>query len=185
MVRIGIIGGSSRPNRVGAVVADWVQEVASRRTDAEFALVDLVELNLPLFDEPVPPIVGQYANQHTRDWAAIVASFDGYLFVTPEYNHSMSGVLKNAIDFVHAEWNNKAAGFVSYGAAGGVRAVEHLRLVMAELQVATVRAQLTLNSYADFENFSTFKPTQRHEETLNAVLDQIVSWATALRTVRA
>ena len=114
----------------------------SRRSarDAEFELVDIKDFNLPLLDEPVPPSLGKYSKQHTKKWAAKIASFDGFVFVTPEYNHGISGALKNAIDFLFAEWNNKAAGFVGYGSAGGVRAVEHLRLVMAEVQVAD-RAQ--------------------------------------------
>jgi NAD(P)H-dependent FMN reductase len=184
MLKIAIILGSTRPNRVGEAVAVWVLEVAKKRKDAEFALIDLADINLPLLDEGVPPIVGQYANQHTKDWSAVVAGFDSYVFVAPEYNHSISGGLKNAIDFLYAEWNNKAAGFVSYGSAGGVRAVEHLRLVMAELQIATVRAQLTLNAYTDFENFSDFKPTERHADTLNGVFDQVIAWGTALKPLR-
>jgi NAD(P)H-dependent FMN reductase len=100
----------------------------------------------------------QYSKPHTKAWAAKVNAFDAYVFVTPEYNHGTSGALKNAIDYLYREWNNKAAGFVSYGSAGGARAVEHLRLVMAELQAATVRAQVLLSLFTDFENFSTFKP---------------------------
>jgi NAD(P)H-dependent FMN reductase len=184
MLKIAIILGSTRPNRVGATVAQWVNEIAGKRADAKLELIDVAELDLPLLDEELPPAVGQYARQHTRDWVAKVASFDAFVFVTPEYNHSVPAALKNAIDFVHAEWADKAAGFVSYGAAGGIRAVEHLRLILAELQVATVRAQLTLNSYTDFENFYDFKPTGQHEETLNAVLDQVVSWGTALQSAR-
>ena len=111
------------------------------RTDAEFEFVDIADFKLPLLDEPVPPSMGQYTHEHTKTWAKKIASFDGYVFVTPEYNHGISGALKNAIDYLYREWNNKAAGFVSYGSANGVRAVEHLRLVMAELMVATVRAQ--------------------------------------------
>ena len=87
--------------------------------------------------------------------------------MTPEYNHGISGALKNAIDFLYAEWNNKAAGFVGYGSAGGVRAVEHLRLVMAEVQVATVRNQVALSLFTDFENFATFKPAAYHENSVN------------------
>jgi NAD(P)H-dependent FMN reductase len=184
MLKIAIILGSTRPNRVGAIVAQWVNGLASKRTDAEFELVDVAELDLPLLDEELPPAVGNYARRHTQDWAAKVASFDAFVVVTPEYNHSVPAGLKNALDFVYAEWANKAAGFVSYGAAGGIRPVEHLRLIMAELQVATVRTQLTLNSYTDFENFYNFQPTGQHEETLNTVLDQVVSWGTALRAVR-
>ncbi|MFK3983800.1 NADPH-dependent FMN reductase [Micromonospora sp. NPDC050397] len=184
MLKVAIILGSTRPNRVGPIVANWVREIAAQRTDAEFELVDVAELGLPLLDAPLPPAVGQYANQHTKDWAAKVDSFDAYVFVTPEYNHSVPAALKNAIDYLFVEWHNKAAGFVSYGAASGIRAVEALRLILAELKVATVRAQVTLDSYRDFENFYDFKPTERHVEALNVVFDEVVSWGTALRTVR-
>src|SRR6476659_6890206 len=126
MIRVGVILGSTRPGRIGEAVAKWVFENASKRTDAEYELVDIADYNLPLLDEPVPPSMGQYSKPHTKAWAAKIGSFDGYVFVTPEYNHGISGALKNAIDFLFAEWNNKAAGFVSYGGAGGARAVEQL-----------------------------------------------------------
>ena len=106
------------------------------------------------------------------------------MFVTPEYNHSTSGALKNAIDFLYHEWTNKAAGFVGYGGALGTRAVENLRLVMGELQVADVRAQVGLSLYTDFENFSVFKPTPQHEKSVNAMLDQVIAWSGALKTLR-
>ncbi len=102
-------------------------------------------------DEPFPPLIDQYTKDHTKRWAAKINSFDAFVFVTAEYNHGIPGALKNAIDFLLKEWNNKVAGFVSYGSAGGVRAVEQLRLVMAEVKVATVRAQLQLSLYTDFE----------------------------------
>src|SRR5258708_476393 len=121
MTRIGIILGSTRPNRNGEQVANWVYDNASRRDDAEFELVDLRDYPLPHLDEPLPPSMGQYHNEHTRQWADKIASFDGFVIVTPEYNHGTSGVLKNAIDYLYAEWNNKAVGFVSYGAVGGAR----------------------------------------------------------------
>jgi NAD(P)H-dependent FMN reductase len=183
-VKIGIILGSTRPGRKGEAVAKWVYESARQRDDADFELVDLAEYNLPHLDEPLPPSLGQYAHDHTKAWASKIAEFDGYLFVTPEYNHSTSGVLKNAIDFLYAEWNNKAAGFVSYGAVGGTRAVEHLRLIMSELQVATVRAQVALSLFTDFENFSIFRPGERQVRALQATLDQLISWTRALRSVR-
>ncbi|GAA0938554.1 MULTISPECIES: NADPH-dependent FMN reductase [Streptomyces violaceusniger group] len=185
MPKIAIILGSTRPGRNGAAVAQWVFDIARRRTDAEYELVDIDDYRLPLLDEAVPPSLGQYAQPHTRTWAEKIASFDGYVFITPEYNHSTSGALKNAIDFLYAEWNNKAAGFVGYGSAGGTRAVEHLRLVMAELQVADVRAQVALSLFTDFENFSTFTPAEHQTEAVNTLLDQVVSWSTAMATVRA
>src|SRR4029079_4286102 len=151
---------------------------------AEFELVDIQDFALPLLDEPIPPSQGKYSKEHTKKWAAKVAPFDGYVFVTPEYNHGIPGALKNAIDFLYAEWNNKAAGFVGYGSAGGARAVEHLRLVMAEVQVATVRNQVALSLFTDFENYTAFKPREFHEKSINQMLDQIVSWGGALKTLR-
>lgn len=183
-LKIAIVLGSTRPGRYGEAVARWVQEIASQRDDAEFELVDIADFKLPHLDEVVPPALGQYTQAHTLVWADKVASFDGYLFVTPEYNHSVSGALKNAIDFVYAEWNNKAAGFVGYGSVGGTRAVEHLRLIMAELQVATVRSQVALSLYTDFVSPATFKPGEHQRPALETTLDQLVSWSRAMRTVR-
>ncbi len=184
MTRIAIIIGSTRPGRKGEAVARYVLDIARKRNDAEYALVDIAEYNLPHLDEPVPPSMGQYSKAHTLAWAKTIDAFDGYVFVTPEYNHSTSAALKNAIDFLFKEWNNKAAGFVSYGSAGGARAVEHLRLVMAELMVATVRAQAMFSLFTDFEAFTVFKPHPHHEKAVNAMLEQVVSWAGALKTVR-
>ena len=184
MIRIAIIIGSTRPGRKGEAVAKWVYEIAQKRSDAEFELVDVKDFNLPLLDEPVPPSLGQYAKEHTKVWAAKVDSFDAYVFVTPEYNHGTSGALKNAIDFLYKEWNNKAAGFVGYGGASGTRAVENLRLVMGELQVADVKAQVGLSLYTDFENFSVFKPAPQQEKSVNAMFDQVIAWGGALKTLR-
>jgi NAD(P)H-dependent FMN reductase len=184
MLKIAVILGSTRPGRNGEAVAKWAYDIARKRTDAQFELIDLKEVNLPLLDEPVPPSMGQYSKPHTKAWAARIDSFDGFVFVTPEYNHGTSAALKNAIDFLYKEWNNKAAGFVSYGSAGGARAVEHLRLVMGELQVADVRAQVLLSLFSDFENFSVFKPHARHEASVNAMLEQVVAWSGALQALR-
>lgn len=184
MLNLAIILGSTRPNRAGAAVAKWAYDLAVQRKDAQFELIDIKDFELPLLDEPVPPSMGQYSKPHTKAWAQKIDAFDGFVFVTPEYNHGTSGAMKNAIDYLYREWNNKAAGFVSYGSAGGTRAVEHLRLVMGELQVADVRSQVMLSLYTDFENFSNFKPASHHEKSLHAMLDQLVSWSGALKTVR-
>ena len=184
MTRIGIILGSTRPNRNGEQVARWVYDIAAQRSDAEFELVDLRDYPLPHLDEPLPASMGQYQNDHTQQWAEKIASFDGFVFVTPEYNHSTSGVLKNAIDYLYAEWNNKAAGFVSYGAVGGARAAEHLRLVAGELQMADVRQQVALSLLTEFENFSVFKPGDYNISALSTLLDQVISWSDALAPLR-
>ena len=184
MIIVGIIIGSTRPGRKAEAVAHWVYEIAARRSDAEFELVDIKDFNLPLLDEPVPAIMGRYSQPHTKAWARKIESFDAFVFVTPEYNHATTGALKNAIDFLYREWNNKVAGFVAYGGSGGVRAVENLRLVMAEMQVATVRAQAGLSVRTDWEAFTAFKPNPQHESSLNTMMDQVVAWGQALKTVR-
>jgi NAD(P)H-dependent FMN reductase len=184
MLRIAIIIGSTRPGRNGEAVGKWVHEIAKKRTDSNFELVDIRDFNLPLLDEPIPPSMGQYSKEHTKAWSLRIDSFDAYIFVTAEYNHGIPGALKNAIDFLYKEWNNKVAGFVSYGGAGGVRAVEQLRLVMAELKVATVRSQVTLSLFTDFENFTKFKPATFQENSANAMLDEVIAWGGALKTLR-
>jgi NAD(P)H-dependent FMN reductase len=185
VTRIGIILGSTRPNRNGEQVARWVLDVASRHDDAEFELVDLRDYPLPHLDEPLPPSLGQYQNEHTKQWADKIASFDGFVIVTPEYNHGTSGVLKNAIDYLYAEWNNKAVGFVSYGAVGGTLAVGQLRQVAGELQLADVRQQVALSLLTEFENLSVFKPGDYNLPALNTLLDQVLAWSTALAPLRA
>jgi NAD(P)H-dependent FMN reductase len=184
MIRVAIVTGSTRPGRHNEAVSRWVYQVAAERQDADFELVDIADYHLPLLDEQAPPSLGQYQHEHTKRWAQKIVSFDAYVFVTPEYNHSTSGALKNAIDFLYREWNNKAAAFVSYGGAGGVRAVEHLRLIMAELMVATVRAQVLLSLVDDFEQFRTFTPHPRHEQEVHRMLDQLIAWGGALKTLR-
>ncbi|MEV4582932.1 NAD(P)H-dependent oxidoreductase [Nonomuraea jabiensis] len=184
MIKIAIIIGSTRPGRNGEAVAQWVGDLAAKRGDAEFELVDLKDFDLPLLDEVMPASTGRYDLPRTRAWAAKIDSFDAYVFVTPEYNHSTSGALKNALDFLYAEWNNKAAGFVSYGVNGGTRAVEHLRLMMGELQIADVRAQVTLSLLTDFENYSVFRPAAQQENAVDTMLDQVIAWGQALRPLR-
>ena len=183
-VKIAVITGSTRPGRNNEAVARWVYGLARTRTAVEFELVDIKDYHLPLLDEPVPASLGQYSQPHTKAWAAKIAAFDAYVFVTPEYNHGTSAALKNAIDYLFREWNNKAAGFVGYGGAGGVRAVEHLRTILANVMVATVQAQVMLSLFTDFENFVTFRPNPRHEQEAHAMLDQVITWGAALRSLR-
>lgn len=185
MLKVAIILGSTRPGRKSEAVGQWVHGLASQRTDASFELVDLRDFNLPLMDEPGLPSQHQYTKPHTLAWAAKIETFDAFVFVTPEYNHGTSGALKNALDYLYREWNNKAAGFVSYGSAGGVRAVEQLRLILAELQVATVRSQVMLSLFTDFEHYTTFKPAAHHEKSVKSMLDQVLAWGGALKSLRS
>lgn len=184
MLKIAVILGSTRPGRNGEQVAQWVMNQAKQRGDAQFDLIDLKEINLPLLDEAVPAGYSQYANEHTKAWAKLIAQYDGYVIITPEYNHAPGAALKNALDFLYQEWNNKAVAFVSYGSAYGVRAVEQLRLIAGELQLADVRSQVQLSLYQDFENFSAFKPQAHQADSLTTTLDQLVAWSGALKPLR-
>ena len=183
--KIAVILGSTRPGRNGRAVAEWVLERAKSRPDADYELIDLLDYPLPHLDEPIPPSRGHYTGDHTKDWAATIAAYDGYVFVTPEYNHSIPGVLKNAIDYIYAEWNNKAAGFVSYGTVGGVRAVEQLRVICGALQLADVRQQVSFSLFTDFENLSAFAPAAHHEASAAALFAEVEAWSRAMATLRA
>ncbi len=184
-IRIGIIIGSTRPGRNGAKVAEWVREIAAAHAPGvEFELVDLLDFPLPHFDEPISPARQSSQHEQALAWAAEIDGFDGFVFVTPEYNHSISGVLKNAIDYLYTEWNDKAAAIVSYGGAGGARAAEHLRLILGEVQIADVRQQVALSLIHDFEGYSELRPTDMLTAQVGVMVDQLVAWSGALRTVR-
>ncbi|MFI7577134.1 NADPH-dependent FMN reductase [Micromonospora sp. NPDC049497] len=155
-VRIGLIVGSTRPGRRGGEVARWAAQVAQehdavRRGAATVAVVDLAEQALPLLDEPVPAMFGDYRNAHTLRWSDTVAGFDAFVFVTPEYNHSVPAALKNGIDYLYAEWNGKAAGVLTYGVQGGSRAGEHLRQILAEVRAVVVPTGVALTVFTDFD----------------------------------
>lgn len=193
-MKIAIITGSTRPGRRAPLVANWVLEVLGRRPamrSGEVTLhsIDLATIDLPLFCEPAPPMTGMYQHQSTHDWSALIVDFDAYIFVTPEYNHSLPAALKNAIDHLYTEWNDKAAGIVSYGTAGGVRAGEHLRQVLAEVKVATVRSHVALSVFEDFVaegpmDTGEFLPRANHEPALLALGEQVLAWGSALRALR-
>jgi NAD(P)H-dependent FMN reductase len=183
-MRIGIIVGSTRPGRKGLSVAQWVHGIASQRSSAQYELIDLVDYALPLLDEPVPPAMGPPTQEHTRRWAATIAGFDGFVMVTPEYNHGPSAALKNALDFLYKEWSNKSVGFVGYGGVGAARSIEMLRAICSNLELADVRIALSLLLAHDFEHFTTFKPQAHQEKTLTQMLDQVEAWAGALQPLR-
>lgn len=183
MTKIGIIIGSTRPGRYSAQVARWVYDRTADR-EATYELVDLADTGLPHLDEPIPASAGQYANEHTKRWSARVSAFDGFVFVTPEYNHGIPGVLKDALDFLYDEWKDKAAGIVSYGVTGGARAAEQLRQVAGRLGLATVQQTVPLTFHHDFQEFTTLEPERRHEDALQQLLDQVEAWAHALASLR-
>lgn len=192
MIRIAIVVGSTRPGRRARMVAEWVRATADRSEiadSARFDVLDLADYELPLLDEPSPAAIGDYSETHTREWAETIAAYDGFVVVSPEYNHSIPAALKNAIDYLFAEWNDKAAGFVTYGLNDGVRAAEALRLTLAEVKVASVRSQVALSLFADFEITDMtlpgrFTPREHHHQVCLRMLRETAAWARALQTVR-
>ena len=177
-LNIGIIIGSTREGRVSPQVAAWVKELADGRGDANYTIIDIADYKLPLLGEPGADASGAAA------WSEIIDQQDGFVFIVQEYNHSITGALKNAIDYLRTEWNNKAAGIVSYGSVGGARATEHLRGILGELLIADVRVHPALSLFTDFENGSVFKPAQVQADSVNQMLDQVIPWSRALSTLR-
>lgn len=181
-MKIGIVVGSVREGRNAEAVAKYVYDFAAKRNDeaVEYELIDLANYKLA--------ILGTEATEDqqaaVKAWSEKMASVDGYVFITPEYNRSIGGALKNALDYLNPELNNKAAGFVGYGGVGGSYAHANMRLLLAELQVATVKTAVTFNLMADFENFTIFKPAEYHNDNINGMLDQVISWSRALKTIR-
>ncbi|MFD4707849.1 NADPH-dependent FMN reductase [Gottfriedia sp. NPDC058432] len=177
-LNVGIILGSTRQGRVSPQVGEWVKGIADKRGDVNYEIVDIADYQLPFLgttDGTEPGIAA---------WNEKLNSLDGFVFIVQEYNHSITGALKNALDLAREAWNNKAAGIVSYGSTGGARAAEHLRGIMGELMIADVRVHPTLSLFTDFENYTTFKPAELHLNNVNAMLDQVVAWSGALKTLR-
>lgn len=186
-LKVGIIVGSTRPGRVGPLVGNWVHANAQAE-GVEFELVDLHDFKLPLLEEAGPMGAGNYAGAAANAWASKIAEFDGFIFVTGEYNHSVPAALKNALDYVKGEWANKSVGIVSYGSIGGVRAGEHLRQIFGELSMADVHQHVMLSIFTDFENFGSadvaFMPAAQKAGELQTQINEVATWGRALRTVR-
>ena len=185
MTKIGIIIASTRPGRLGESVGKWVLDQAVRHGGADYELVDLRDFELPHLDEELPAAAGQYSRPHTNRWAEKIDSLDGFVFVVPEYNHGMPGVLKTALDFLYTEWNDKAAGFVGYGVDGAPRSISQLRAIMGFLKIADVRTPVGLSLYTDFVDMKELKPDARHETSIQAMLDEVLAWSGALAALRA
>lgn len=185
-MKIGIIMGSIRDGRASEGVADWVKGIAENYTsDAQFEIVDLKDYALPLFDEAASPAYTSdlKAIEQQKPWAEKMTELDAYIFVTPEYNHGISSALKNALDYVYNELNDKAAGIVSFGSAGGVRSAEQLRTILSEFQVAHVRTQPALSLFYDW-NEEGLNPSDAQKDAVEQMLYQLSYWAKAMNGVR-
>ena len=185
--RIAIIISTTRAARFGHKPAQWVKDIAAQRDDIETEIVDLRDFPMPFFDEVASNAWAPTQNPVGQRWQKKIAEFDGYIFVTAEYNRGIPASLKNALDYAYPEWNKKAAAFVGYGAVGGARAIEHLRLVAAELQLATVRSGVYIQG-ADFmavwKEGKDLKDIGYLQAGVKDMLDQLVWWTKALKTAR-
>lgn len=187
-MKIAVILGSIRGVRRGERVAKWLMSQLPKIKGAEFELLDLRDYPLPFFNESNSPegLQGNYSNKIAKKWAARIGEADGFVIITPEYNHGPPAVLKNALDWVYYEWNKKPVSFVSYapGAAAGIRAVEQLRQITLELQMAPMQAALHISHVLDtFDENGTLLNgdlTKRLTETI----DQLLWWAKALKDAR-
>ena len=186
MPRLSIIIGSTRPGRAGLPIADWFVQRARRHGGFELDVVDLAELNLPMLDEPNHPRLRQYTHQHTRDWSALVAASDAFIFVTPEYNYGFNAALKNAIDYLFHEWHNKPAGIVSYGGvAAGTRATQMLKQVLTALKIMPVPEAVNIPFVAQhLDEDKRFKSTELIDASATAMLEEVLRWAESLAPLR-
>ena len=176
-LKIGIVLGSTREGRASESVGAWVLDKAKQFKDVDFELVDIKDYDLPF--------LGTTDDQsNVMKWNEKLTELDGFVFVVAEYNHSITGALKNALDSARDAWANKSAGIISYGSAGGARAAEHLRGILSELQIASVRSHVLLSLFDDFKDFSVFNPRNIHDDNLTSLFTQVSKWGTALKTIR-
>jgi len=180
--KIAVIVGSTRPNRNGRTIADWFMKTANH-DDLDFELVDLAELDLPFLDEPIPPSQGKYEHDHTKAWSEKVASADGYVLVTSEYNHGPPAPLKNALDFLYNEWSRKPFAFVGYGGAGGTRAIMQLEQIVTELSAVPLRGAINI-----VEPWSAVQGDTLNEDyvkgNVTALLENLAWWTETLKAGR-
>jgi NAD(P)H-dependent FMN reductase len=174
-----VVIGSTRPGRVGPAVADWIADRAQDQTGFDVEVADLAELNLPLFDEPEHPRLGRYAHQHTKDWSAIVDRSDALVFVIPEYNHTFNAATKNALDYLHREWQDKPAGIVSYGGgSGGANAARTLEPVLSALRMRPASAPVSIQAIRErVGQDGRLQPTPAMEDAASAMLAELAGQA--------
>jgi NAD(P)H-dependent FMN reductase len=186
MLTLKVIIASTRPGRKGPAMASWIYDLAAAHQDLKVELVDLAEVNLPIFDEANHPIMQKYEHQHTKDWAAIVDSADAFIIVLPEYNFGFNAVIKNAIDYLHKEWQYKPVGFVSYGGvSGGTRAVQMLKQVVTALKMMPVPESVNIPAFTKFINEDgQFVAEEGLTKSAEAMIVELVKWTNAMKPLR-
>ena len=186
MPRLNVIVSSTRPDRIGGTIGTWFAALAREHAGFDVHVVDLAALNLPFLDEPVPAVEGEpYRHEHTRRWSALTAAADAFVIVTPEYNQGYPAPLKNALDYLYAEWLDKPVAFVSYGmTSGGMRAVQQLKPVVSALGMVPVNAAVVVHLRQTVDEHGTFTPGPGIHDAAHGTLDELLRLASALRTLR-
>ena len=182
-----IVIASTRPGRIGPSVATWFHDRAVKTGDFDVELIDLAEVNLPMFDEPKHPRFGEYVHQHTKDWSATISRGDAYVFVIPEYNYGFNAAIKNAIDYLNKEWQYKPLGFVSYGGvAAGTRAVQMLKQVVSALKMVPMTEAVNIPFVQQFlDSDRVLQPNDVMENAATAMLDELARWTEATQPLRS
>jgi len=185
-MKLLVITASTRPGRVGPTIAEWFVKEATEHSGFDVEVADLAEIDLPMFDEPAHPSTGKYTHQHTKDWSALVDSADAFVFVMPEYNHSYTAPLKNAIDYLNREWAYKPVGFVSYGGvSGGLRAVQAIKPVVSALRMAPVVDAVTIPMVRTMVDEDGFHPNDIVASSVKIMLDELVKIGRSMTRLRA
>jgi NAD(P)H-dependent FMN reductase len=186
MPKLHVILASTRPGRAGEPIADWFTDRARAHGAFDVELVDLAEVGLPLLDEPNHPRLRRYEHQHTKDWSARINAADAFAFVTPEYNYGYPAALKNAIDYLHFEWQHKPVGFVSYGGvAAGTRAVQQLKQVVTTLKMFPLFEAVSIPFHTQFiDEEGVLQANDVMEGAAAAMLDELVLVEESLRPRR-
>ena len=185
--KLDVIICSTRPGRVGKAVGDWFDGAARQHAGFDVQLVDLAEVNLPIYDEPKHPRLQQYEHEHTRRWSALVDAADAFVFVTPEYNFGPPPSLVNALNYLYVEWGYKPAAFVSYGGiSGGMRAVQAEKLTLTTLKMVPILETVLIPMVPQHLDKATgaFQPTDTHASSATAMLDELLRWTNALKPMR-
>lgn len=184
METILVVSGSSRPGNNNQKISAWFRQRAGAYGKLKFEFVDLNDLALPFFNEPNPPSLRDYQHESTKRWSAIASKADGFVFIVPEYNRGYPAITKNALDYLYTEWVNKPVAFVGYGTSSGIRAVEQLRLVAIELQMAPIREQVGIPVWEHLNGDGTFRSTEALEKKAGVMLDQLAWWTRVLKRGR-
>ena len=185
--KIGVIVGSVRPTRFADKPTEWILDIAKEHTDLDFEVVDLRDYPMPFFDEPASPAWAPSQNEVAQRWQKKIAELDGYIITAAEYNHAPTGVLKNALDYAYNEWKNKPVAFIGYGGVGGARAVEQLRMIAVELQMAPIRHAVHVllpDFFAVLKEGRDLKEFDHLNQGANQMIDQLAWWAYALKKAR-